>query len=165
MTTARALTTTAPTSLLSAAQAARVELNDPARKGERASPNFLFGANNRLALYAVHSRFGGLSWFVDDAHADEMQVLGQGATPEEALGEYGAEWVAHHSHLALGFVPVDEVRPGDFLVYHGLRVVERVERQSRGIVVRTTSRVMDTPDAFGRLAGERVAVVRNTEAV
>ena len=41
--------------------------NDPARKGELASRKVLFGDHHRYALFAVHTRFDELSWFVTDA--------------------------------------------------------------------------------------------------
>ena len=41
--------------------------NDPRKAGQRASDKIIFGPYSRYALYAVHSRFDSVVWFVDDA--------------------------------------------------------------------------------------------------
>lgn len=44
------------------------QANDPARRGQKASPVLAFGPMNRFRVYAVHSRFEDVSWFVDDSN-------------------------------------------------------------------------------------------------
>jgi hypothetical protein len=43
------------------------ERNDPSRSGQPATAKYLFGPFNRYAVFAVHTRFDAVSWFVTDA--------------------------------------------------------------------------------------------------
>jgi hypothetical protein len=43
------------------------ERNDPSRAGQHATAKYLFGPFNRYAVFAVHTRFDAVSWFVTDA--------------------------------------------------------------------------------------------------
>lgn len=45
----------------------KVHPNDPNRAGQQASVKVLFGEHNRYAVYAIHTRFDRVQWFVDDA--------------------------------------------------------------------------------------------------
>ena len=45
--------------------------NNPSKKGERASPFAIFGDCSRYKVYAVHTRFDGVSWLVFDAEQDD----------------------------------------------------------------------------------------------
>ena len=72
----------------STAPAART--NNPAKAGQLASARVLFGDENRFAVYAVHTRFGDVTWFVTDADiTDEVTgragVIRQAATAEVAI--------------------------------------------------------------------------------
>lgn len=49
------------------------DANDPARKGQQASKRVTFGQFARYCIYAVHTRFDAVQWFVQDAHGvDEI---------------------------------------------------------------------------------------------
>ena len=41
--------------------------NNPSKKGAKASPSAVFGECSRYRVYAVHTRFDKVSWFVCDA--------------------------------------------------------------------------------------------------
>ena len=43
------------------------EENSPGKAGSLASDKILFGECSRYAVYAVHTRFNKVMWFVDDA--------------------------------------------------------------------------------------------------
>lgn len=45
----------------------KVQANDPGRAGQNASDAVLFGEFDRYAVFAVHTRFDAVSWFVVDA--------------------------------------------------------------------------------------------------
>lgn len=45
--------------------------NNPAIAGALASQKILFGQFKRYAVYAVHTRFDAVQWFVDDAEKRE----------------------------------------------------------------------------------------------
>lgn len=68
-----------------------VAANNPALAGQMASRRkFLFGYGSRYALYAVHTRFDAVQWFVADAEVpDELtglpSIIRQEASPEEAM--------------------------------------------------------------------------------
>ena len=42
--------------------------NDPARRGQKASPVLSFGPCSRFRVYAVHTRFDAVEWFVADTN-------------------------------------------------------------------------------------------------
>lgn len=67
-----------------------VEANDVGRAGEKASARVIFGDAHRYSLFAVHSRFGAVSWFVADAEkvdeATELPaIVVQEPSPAKAL--------------------------------------------------------------------------------
>jgi len=76
-------------SSLFSAVAATVVSNDPARKGEDASARAAFGVNGRFVVYAVHTRFDAVQWFVEDTSVVDdygfFQVIRQDDTLEAAL--------------------------------------------------------------------------------
>lgn len=41
--------------------------NNPEKAGQKASQKIIFGPFNRYAVYAVHTRFDKVQWFVEDA--------------------------------------------------------------------------------------------------
>lgn len=64
--------------------------NNPALAGAPASRKVLFGGNSRFAIFAIHTRFDAVSWFVADAElADEITghpaIIVQSATFEDAI--------------------------------------------------------------------------------
>ena len=63
--------------------------NDPRRPGQRASVSLTFGEFGRYMLYAVHTRFDAVSWFVQDAETPDAEgyatVIRQEPTPELAV--------------------------------------------------------------------------------
>lgn len=66
------------------------QTNNPAKAGQLASARVLFGDENRFAVYAVHTRFADVTWFVTDADiTDEVTgraaVVRQEATAEAAI--------------------------------------------------------------------------------
>ena len=64
------------------------QINDPRRKGQRASKAFRVGEFGRYAVYAVHTRFDAPQWFVADAEIDDggmPAIIRQEETPEAAL--------------------------------------------------------------------------------
>lgn len=42
--------------------------NDPARRGQKASPVLSFGPRGRFSVYAIHTRFDDVQWFVTDSN-------------------------------------------------------------------------------------------------
>lgn len=42
--------------------------NDPARRGQRASQTLSFGPRRRFSVYAIHTRFDAVQWFVTDSN-------------------------------------------------------------------------------------------------
>lgn len=50
--------------------------NNPARAGEKASTYRIFGNFSRYAVYAVHTRFETVQWFVVDAEAPVDPLTG-----------------------------------------------------------------------------------------
>jgi hypothetical protein len=68
-----------------------VQANNPNLKGERASRKCVFGECSRFAVYASHTRFDAVEWFVTDAetpceHFPSLPaVIGQSDTLEGAL--------------------------------------------------------------------------------
>jgi hypothetical protein len=72
----------------------KVEPNDPTRAGQDASKRQYFGEFGRYAVFAVHTRFDAVCWFVTDAEsiADAQvragefpAVIRQEATREAAM--------------------------------------------------------------------------------
>lgn len=67
----------------------KFRLNDPQRAGQRASESLIFGDFSRYKLYAVHSRFNRVSWFVEDAEKPDdfgqPTVIRQEESPESAV--------------------------------------------------------------------------------
>ncbi len=66
----------------------KAQANDPSRKGQIASPKIAFGDYKRYAIYAVHTRFDAVSWFVADCDVDDCGMPGiirQEPTIAEAL--------------------------------------------------------------------------------
>lgn len=66
------------------------DANDPARKGQQASKRVTFGQFARYCIYAVHTRFDAVQWFVQDAHGvDEIThgpaIIRQEDSKEAAL--------------------------------------------------------------------------------
>lgn len=58
---------------MSSLSAPKCAKNDVSRAGQLASKKVLFGDHSRYAVYAVHTRFGEIQWFVSDAERiDEM---------------------------------------------------------------------------------------------
>ena len=59
----------------------KVEANDPKRAGRNASKTKYFGEFSRYAVFAVHTRFDAVSWFVTDAEGitDEQVKRGERA--------------------------------------------------------------------------------------
>ncbi len=49
--------------------------NNPFLAGKIASQPMLFGEFNRYSVYAVHTRFANVQWFVSDAHFLDEQNL------------------------------------------------------------------------------------------
>ena len=49
------------------------EANNPARAGQNASygQKLIFGYRARYAVYAVHTRFDSVAWFVEDAEQED----------------------------------------------------------------------------------------------
>jgi hypothetical protein len=72
----------------------KVQPNDPKRAGQDASKRHYFGEFNRYSVFAVHTRFDVVQWFVTDAEsvtdaqvrAGELPaVIRQEATREAAM--------------------------------------------------------------------------------
>lgn len=70
------------------------EANNPKRAGQNASNGWaLFGENSRFKLFAVHTRFDAVQWFVTDAEKPAVDARGnsspsvirQEATKEAAV--------------------------------------------------------------------------------
>lgn len=63
--------------------------NNPENAGALASPKLYFGAFGRYCVYAVHTRFDSVSWFVADAETyDDLglaTVIRQEPTFEAAV--------------------------------------------------------------------------------
>jgi len=64
--------------------------NLPRLAGSLASPKTIFGYGSRYAVYAVHTRFDAVEWFVDDAESvdpvtDGLAIIRQEATKEAAM--------------------------------------------------------------------------------
>lgn len=66
------------------------ETNDPSRKGQRASMIMAFGKYKRYAVYATHTRFNYVEWFVEDAEAVADGV------PPPVIRQGADFWVAVH---------------------------------------------------------------------
>lgn len=67
-----------------------VKPNDPARVGKPASRKAFFGEWGRYAVFAVHTRFNDVQWFVTDAETIDpttglAEVIRQENTFEEAI--------------------------------------------------------------------------------
>lgn len=76
----------------------RVSRNDPKLAGQKASPRLLFGEFHQYAVFAVHSRFGGLTWFVTDAEQEDEvtggpKVIRQADTLEAVVDSMGDQAV------------------------------------------------------------------------
>lgn len=56
--------------------------NNPQRAGARASVIQQFGENNRYAVWAVHTRFNAVEWFVADI---DHSIIRQEPTYEQAV--------------------------------------------------------------------------------
>jgi hypothetical protein len=65
------------------------EPNDANKRGELASKKVRFGESGRFAVYAIHTRFDAVEWFVADAEAlDENElpsIVRQASTKDDAL--------------------------------------------------------------------------------
>lgn len=69
-------------------------VNDPAQRGQLATPKAFFGDFHRFAVAAVHTRFDAVQWFVWDADADEgcgPDIVRQAATFAEAVAGLGGK--------------------------------------------------------------------------
>jgi hypothetical protein len=53
--------------------------NDKNKAGQRATEKVIFGDYSRYALYAVHTRFDAVCWFVEDA--DQLDYI----VPDKAV--------------------------------------------------------------------------------
>ncbi len=65
-----------------------LEANDPSRKGERASGTIRFGADHGFSLFAAHTRFDRVAFFVDFDEEDELglpTVVAQSDTEAGAI--------------------------------------------------------------------------------
>ena len=65
--------------------------NDPRQAGKLASSKVLFGEASRYAVFAVHTRFDAVEWFVTDAETvdevtDGPAVVRQADRFEDAVG-------------------------------------------------------------------------------
>lgn len=59
--------------------------NDPSRAGQRASRRALFfGPHKRFAVYAVHTRFEAVQWFVSDAETPDLET----GLPASIVGQF-----------------------------------------------------------------------------
>jgi len=67
----------------------KVDQNNKNLAGQQASNKEFFGEAGRYAVYAVHTRFDAVSWFVDDAMViDDMgfaETIRQCDTKDQAL--------------------------------------------------------------------------------
>jgi hypothetical protein len=45
--------------------------NNPNLRGQHASNSLLFGEHDRYAVYAIHTRFDSVQWFVADAMVND----------------------------------------------------------------------------------------------
>ena len=61
-----------------------VAANDPSRSGSLASRKVLFGESSRYALYAIHTRFDAVEWFVADAGAVDAYAVTPAIIRQEA---------------------------------------------------------------------------------
>jgi hypothetical protein len=68
---------------------AECDANQPTWAGRRASLKTLFGHNSRFALFAVHTRFDAVQWFVTDAEKPDADgtpsVVRQEVSPRLAV--------------------------------------------------------------------------------
>ncbi len=65
--------------------------NDVSRAGQPAGPKELFGPFARFGVQAIHTRFGGVEWFVTDA----ANMDGDGLFRLPAVvGQYGSREAA-----------------------------------------------------------------------
>lgn len=67
-----------------------VSENNPSLKGQLASKKVLHGENNRLATFAIHTRFGSVQWLTQDALCPDDKtglpsVIRQAETFDEAV--------------------------------------------------------------------------------
>lgn len=62
------------------------EKNDPLKKGQFASKKVLFGEHHRYCVFAVHTRFDAVQWFVNDA-----ETLAKDGGPETIRQEDSLE--------------------------------------------------------------------------
>lgn len=67
------------------------QTNNPNRAGENASfgQKLLFGPFSRYAVYAVHTRFDAVQWFVEDAEQEDENTGGP-AVIRQADSFFGA---------------------------------------------------------------------------
>jgi len=75
--------------------------NNPERKGERASSVVTFGDLSRYAVFAVHTRFEAVTWFVTDAEAEDEEtgapkVIRQGDTFEAVVADWAGKPAFSH---------------------------------------------------------------------
>jgi len=64
--------------------------NDPTKAGKKASRVVTFGDFSRFGVYAVHTRFDAVQWFVADANVEDPttglpEIIRQTATFEKAV--------------------------------------------------------------------------------
>jgi len=57
------------------------ETNNPARAGQDASKRRYFGECSRYAVFAVHTRFDAVQWFVTDAQGVTDEQVRRGELP------------------------------------------------------------------------------------
>lgn len=61
-----------------------VQPNDPSRAGQRASQRLIFGEFHRFAVFAIHTRFDAVEWFVTDAEKTDPVTEGPAVIRQEA---------------------------------------------------------------------------------
>ena len=62
----------------------RTDSNRPEHAGRQASDKVLFGEHSRYAVYAVHTRFDAVSWFVADAWQSDDETGMPGIIRQES---------------------------------------------------------------------------------
>lgn len=67
--------------------------NDPTKAGQKASRIVTFGELSRYAIYAVHTRFDNVQWFVADSSREDPktglpEIVSQSDSFDEAVDRY-----------------------------------------------------------------------------
>jgi hypothetical protein len=83
-----------PMNVSEVVKALKAQANDPAKRGQKASAYVVFGDYSRYAIYAVHTRFEAVQYFVvdveqlnDEDGKEYGRIIRQEDTVELALAD------------------------------------------------------------------------------